>query len=211
MNTKAFLAAPAAALILSGCAWFKLAPPVGTDTAGESWPPGATLWRSAAAVEADEVLALLGYYQRMLGASAEDQRKELNSVGQVFARDKTESARFRLALLLSLPNAALRDDARLTNLLENSPSRSAPPESARRQLLTLLTRLTAERQRQTGQLREEHKKLEAQVKDEQKRADEQQKRADEVQKRADELQEKLDKLLAIERELRARTPRRQVR
>jgi DNA repair exonuclease SbcCD ATPase subunit len=209
MKTRALAAVATAALMLQACAWLNVAPPPAGDAA-ESWWSGRS--------EGDEVLALLAYYQRMAAASAEDQRKEFNAVSQIFARDKGENARIKVALLLSLPNVAFRDDARLASLLEASASRNAGPESPRRQLVGLLSRLTAERQRLTGQLREEHRKLESQFRDEQKRADEQQKRADdlqkrgdELQKRADELQDKLDKLLAIERELRARTPRRPLR
>jgi chromosome segregation ATPase len=215
MKKRAFAAALAAALLSHGCGWMRVAPSPGAEAAGEPWPAAVSLWRSAAAAEEEEVLALLAYYHRIAGVPAEEQRREFNAVSQAFGRDKSEHARLKLALLLSLPNTSFRDDARLASLLENSASRNASPESARRHLATLLSRLNAERQRQGAQLREEQKKLETQIKDEQRRADEQQKRADELQRRAeelqkrgDELQEKLDKLLAIERELRARTPRR---
>lgn len=208
MKTRALVAATAA-LMLQACAWLNVAPPPAGDAA-ESW------W--SARSEGDEVLALLAYYQRMAAASAEDQRKEFNVQNQAFGRDKGENARLKLVLLLSLPNVAFRDDARLASLLDASASRNAAAESPRRQLVGLLSRLTAERQRLSNQLRDEQRKLETQFRDEQKRADDQQKRADELQKRvdelqkrADELQTKLDKLVAIERELRARTPRRPAR
>ena len=209
MKTATILAALAVAALLPGCTWFKLAPPGGGEESGsEAGAPVASMTRQDWSAEEDDVQMLLAYFQRMLGVSADDLRKEFNAVNQVYNRDKTESARLKLVLLLSLPNASFRDDARLQNLLETSPVRNAAPESPRRQLLTLLTRLNAERLRQVAAVREEQRKFEIQVKEEQRRVEEQQKRADEQQKRADDLQQKLDKLLAIERELR-RGPRRQ--
>ncbi len=208
MNKKAFAAALVAALLANGCGLFTVAPPPGSEvTAVDPWSQAASLWRSAAEIEGEEVLALLAYYHRMAAAASEEQRKEFNAVSQAFARDKSENARLRLALLMSLPHASFRDEARLASLLDNATSRNGAPDSARRHLVTLLSRLTAERQRQGSLLRDEQKKLEAQVKDEQRRTEEQEKRADDLQKRSDELQEKLDKLLAIERELRTRAPR----
>ena len=222
MNVAAILPALFVALLLTGCSSLSMPPPAAN---GEDAGPPSTVfpwpdWSS----ETEEVQTLLAYYQRMLGVSADDLRKEFNAVNQVFNRDKTENARLKLVLLLSVPNAPFRDDARLVSLLENSLSRTAVPESPRRQLVTLLSRLSTDRLRQVAQVKDEQKKQESQLKDEtrrieeqqkradeqQKRADEQQKRADEQQRRADELQEKLDKLLAIERELRSRVPRPQL-
>ena len=210
MKTATILPALVLAALLPGCAWLKLAPPGPPEAAGSGTPSQASAsppqqdWGA----EAEEVRALLAYYQRMLGVSADDLRKEFTAVNQVFNRDKTESERLKLTLLLSIPNAPFRDDARLMMLLETSPVRNEVPESPRRQLLTLLTRLSAERLRLLSLARDEQKKLDAQVKEEQRRSEEQQKRAEEEQKRADDLQQKLDKLLAIERELRrgARRP-----
>ncbi|MGB0126871.1 MAG: hypothetical protein WBP72_04465 [Rhodocyclaceae bacterium] len=165
--------------------------------------------------EAEEVQSFLAYYQRMLGTSAEDLRKEFAAVNLIFNRDKSDLTRMKLALLMSLPGGPFRDDSRLTSLLDGAASKAFPPDSPRHQFLVLLSRLTSERLRQVGAAeREGARKLETQLRDEQrraedeqKRAEELQKRADEAQKRADEVQQKLDKLLAIEREMR-RAPRR---
>lgn len=219
MNIKRFFLVLVGVLALHGCAWLNLAPPIGEE-AGES--QGVIGSRNAGAGESEEVLALLAYHQRWSLASAEDQRKEFAAVSQAYNRDKTELGRLRLGMLLIIPNAPFRDDARLAALLDAAASRNAPPDSPRRQLLTVLYRIAFERQRQQGQPKDEHRKLEAQLRDEQRRADEAQRRAeeaqkrsdefqrrgDELQKRADEVQAKLDKLLAIERELRSRAPRR---
>jgi hypothetical protein len=195
-----------ALLLIAGCAQLNRLPPA----TGEHHPGAAAFGifsRDDSAVQAEEVQMLLAYYQRMLSVSAEDLRREFTAVSQVFGRDKAESARLKLALLMSIPGASFRDDARLLTLLEGSTSRALPPESPHRQLVTLLSRLTGERVRQLGAEREGLKKVESELKEAQRRAEEQQQRADALQKRADELQQKLDKLLAIDREMR-HSPRR---
>lgn len=179
------------------------------------WGLGSSLSRAEWQAELEEVQSLLAYYQKMAGTSAEELKKEFAAVNLIFNRDKSEAARFKLVLLMSLPGGAYRDDARLTSLLDGAATRASPPDSPRYQFLVLLSRLTSERVRQLGAAeRDGAKRLEAQVRDEQRRAEEEQKRAedlqkraDEAQKRADEAQQKLDKLLAIEREMR-RAPRR---
>jgi predicted ribosome quality control (RQC) complex YloA/Tae2 family protein len=155
--------------------------------------------------DAEEALALLAYFHRVSGLGAEELRREYNAVNSAFAREKTEMQRMKLALLLSVPGAAFRDDARLLTLLDTSSLRSAPADSPQREVLTLLQRLTAERVRQLAQAKEEQRRIETQAKDDQKRLEQQLK---DEQKRADELQQKLDALVAIDRELRQRVPQR---
>lgn len=206
MKAKSILTLATALLLITGCAQLAQVLPA----ANERNAGAATLGifaRDDTAVEAEEVQMLLAYFQRMLSVSAEDLRREFTAVSQVFGRDKAESARFKLALLMSIPGASFRDDARLMALLDGSASRAQSPESPRHQLLTLLTRLNGERVRQVAVEREGLKKLEAELKETQRRAEEQQQRAEALQKRADELQQKLDKLLAIDREMR-HSPRR---
>lgn len=206
MKATAILTLATALLLSAACAQLNRVPPAAGDRNAGAAALGIFA-RDDSAVEAEEVQMLLAYFQRMLSVSAEDLRKEFTAVSQVFSRDKTESARFKLALLMSIPGTSFRDDARLVALLDGSASRALSPESPRHQLLTLLTRLTGERVRQVAVEREGLKKLDAELKETQRRADEQQQRADALQKRADELQQKLDKLLAIDREMR-HSPRR---
>jgi hypothetical protein len=198
----------------AGCAQM-LPGSLGRSDRPTGWGLGSSLSRADWQAEIEEVQGLLAYFQKMAGTSAEDLKKEFAAVNLIFNRDKTESARMKLVLLMSLPGGAYRDDARLSSLLEGAASRASPPDSPRHQFLVLLARLNSERMRQVSAAeRDGVKRLEAQVKDEQrraedeqKRADDLQKRADEAQKRADDVQQKLDKLLAIEREMR-RAPRR---
>jgi len=206
VKRTAILTLVTALALVAGCAQFNRAPPVAGERSAAASLSGI-FSRDDSSVEAEEVQMLLAYYQRMVSVSAEDLRKEFVAVSQVHVRDKTESARLKLVLLMSIPGVSFRDDARLMSLLDNSPSRALPAESPRHQLVTLLARLSSERIRQVGAERDGLKKLETEMKEEQRRAEEQQKRADALQKRADELQQKLDKLLAIDREMR-HSPRR---
>lgn len=150
-------------------------------------PPEPSAEQTEAAREAEEVLSLLAYYQRLLSMPPEELKREYQSANQAYGRDRSEAARLKLAMLLSVPGAAWHDDARLVTLLEGAVSHPASGDSPRRQLVTLLQRVVLERSR-------EAKRLEAQVKEEQKRADE-------LQRRAEELQQKLDAMLNIERNL----------
>ncbi|MBZ0144500.1 MAG: hypothetical protein K8F56_13055 [Rhodocyclaceae bacterium] len=118
---------------------------------------------------------MLAYYQDLQAMPQEELRREYQNASQAFARERSELARLRLALLLCVPGTNWSDDARLLALLDGADSRKAPSVSPRRHLVVLLQKLVAERQRE--------------------------------QKRAEELQHKLDAMLAIERGLRERQPR----
>jgi hypothetical protein len=176
--------------VLAGCAWLQPAPAPA--------PPAPA--QAEFEQEVREVTALLAYYQQLMGMPAEEQRREHLAAGQVFARDKTEFGRLRLALTLAVPGATWRDDARLASLLEGVGGRSPAAESPRKQFANVLARLAAERLREQRRADEQQRRADEQ----QRRADEQQRRADEQQRRADELQQKLDAMLEIERKLRGR-------
>lgn len=161
-----------------------------------------------------DVLELLAYFQRAVALPAEDLRKEYVSVSSTYQHDKSESQRLKLALLLSVPGASFRDDAKLSALLDTVPVKQATQETppAYRQFNMLLLKLHGERLRQ---VREEQKRVDAlpkedakriqDLKDQNKKLEQQ---AAEQKARADELQKKLDAMLNIERELRNRAPAR---
>lgn len=174
---------------LAGCSSLQTATPPAPVPSGPAEIKYAELSQ-----EAQEVLALLAYYQGLVAMPAEELRREYHAVSQSYARDRSEVNRLRLGLVMSLPGVTWRDDAKLLTLLDGVPSRSATLESPRRQLLLLLQKQAAER------LREQRRGDE-----QQRRGDEQQRRGDEQQRRADELQQKLDAMLNIERSLRRET------
>lgn len=118
--------------------------------------PGADYIRENA-----EVSALLAYYQDLLAMPAEELKREYQGIGQSFARDRSELGRLRLALLMCVPGAAWRDDARLLALLDGAASRNVPPESPRRQFIVLLQKLVAERQREQKRADELQQKLDS--------------------------------------------------
>lgn len=167
-----------AIVLLGGCAMLDGQAPVPAPAAAQAPATGSA--QAEFAHESEEVTALLAYYQRLQGMSAEELRREHQIAGQAFARDKTEFGRLRLVLLMCVPGAPWRDDqrkslsdeARALALLDASSARNASPESPRRHFVTLLQKLVAERARE--------------------------------QRRADELQQKLDAMVEIERSLRSR-------
>lgn len=137
--------------------------------------------KTAAQREAEEIAELLAYYQRVLGMSPEEMKREYQNVSQAATRERTESQRLKLAMLMLLPGAPWSDDVRLLTLLEGLGAKGQPAESPLRQFVVLLHRLTAEK---TAAV----KRIETQLKEE--------------QKRAEELQQKLDAMLKIEENLR---------
>jgi len=171
---------------LVGCAWLQ---PAAVPAPTPDAPIAAR--HAEFLQEGQEVLALLAYYQSLASMPADELRREYQTVSQNFVRDKSELSRLRLGFLMSMPGAPWRDESKLQTLLDGSASRSAPPESPRRQLLLLLQKQSSER------LREQRR-----ADDLQRRVDEQQRRADEQLRRADDLQQKLDAMLNIERSLR---------
>lgn len=108
----------------------------------------AALSEADRAQENAEVSALLAYYQWLLDLPAEALRREYHGINQTYARDRSETLRLRLAMLLSVPGAAWQDDARLVALLEASASRRAPPDSPRRQLVVFMLKQAADRLRE---------------------------------------------------------------
>lgn len=177
------------------------APVGGAAPAG---PVGAVLQPFRRVAEADDVASQLEYFSRMAALPLEDLRREYNAVADSFARSGAETDRLRLALLLSVPAAPFRDDARLVSLIEAAPPHQGVGASPRRDLLGLLLRLASERQRTAAAARDEQKRIETQGRDEARRLEG---LLRDEQRRAEELRQKLDALLAIEREMRNRVPR----
>jgi len=157
--------------ILWGCAT--------TPSVQPSIETPATSVRPVFTQEMEAVASLLGYYQTLLAMSAEELRREYQTINQAFTRDKNETQRLKLVLLMNVPGAVWRDDAKLQALLEGSASRVAPLESPLRQFVLLIQKLSAERLRE-------------------------QRRVEDSVKRTDDLQQKLDALLNIERNLQGK-------
>ncbi len=130
---------------------------------------------------------LLAYQQRLRALSGDELAAEYAAASQALARQKSDPARLRLALLLSLPGA-FRDDGRALSLADEVASRKGANEGGLRALAALLAANAAERRQQEERSQKLAQKLQ------------------EEEKRADALQQKLDGLKAIEKNLLDRNP-----
>jgi hypothetical protein len=201
-------------MLAAGCQFLPVKP-VPESNGGATAPPPAPPPTPAEAVhESQEVLEMLAYFQRVAAFPQDELRKEYNAVNAAFQREKADPQRLRLALLLLVPGASFRDDAKLTGLLEGIASRpvAGDANSSQRLLAQALLKLTNERLRL---VREEQKRIEALPREDAKRAEEANAQARKLEaqlndekRRGDELQKKLDALLSIERDLRNRNPQR---
>ena len=122
--------------------------------------------------EDQQALALLADLQRYIAEPGDDLKRELAAANQAVTRTRSDAARIRLALLLTLPAAGPPDDARALSLLESVAGRNAGG-SPLKQIAAILYGQISERARS---LREEQRKTAA-------------------------AQEKLDALRAVERSL----------
>lgn len=144
-----------------GCAQFPFGSSEPAPLPTAEPPPQPSPPRADFSQESAEVAALLAYYQELLAMQPDELRREFQAVSQSYARDRGELGRLRLALLMCVPMAPWRDDAKLLVLLEGAPIRGTPPESPRRQFNLLLQKLVAERQREQRRADELQQKLDA--------------------------------------------------
>lgn len=100
-----------------------------------------------------ELLSWLSAYQTLANAPPEEQRKAYLAAQAAFAKVPHDGNRLRLALALSLPALAWRDESRLLSLLEPARGQGKMPDSPRQQLAFLLYRQVQERQRLREELR----------------------------------------------------------
>ena len=138
-----------------------------------------------------DALALFG---RVSAMSNDEMRRELLSLGRRFVRDPGEANRLALVVALVAARPPLRDEARLSRLLEGVETVGKPTEA--RELLLLLQRLVGEPSRA---VREEQRHGVLMLRDEQRRSEA---RLREEQDRVNELRSKLDALLEVERKMR---------
>jgi hypothetical protein len=104
--------------------------------------------------EAEEALALLVDLQKLVLASADEQKRELAAATQALARQKSDAIRLRLGMLQSLPAAGGGDDARALATLEPIVKQGGGPT---RMVAAVLIAQLGERQRA---VREEKKRAE---------------------------------------------------
>jgi isochorismate hydrolase len=110
--------------------------------------------------EDQQALALLADLQRYIADPNEDLKRELAAANQAVTRTRSDAARIRLAVLLTLPAAGPPDDARALSLLESVAGKNTGA-SPLKQIATILygqiserTRRVSEEQRKTAAAQE---------------------------------------------------------
>jgi len=103
---------PAGVAVLGGCATLQdILQGVETQESAPWVPAGSPR-------PASEAESLLLYFQYLRKLPGPDLGREHEATRQAYARSRTDFNRVRLAMVLSLPNAAFNDDGRALELLE---------------------------------------------------------------------------------------------
>ena len=144
---------------------------------------GECLGRLSTPQKGADAVELLGYFQRIRSMTAEELGSEYALVSQAFAKQKSDAGRLRLAMLLSLPHASFRDDARAVQLAEEVQNAKPADGAPAKQFAGVLVSVVNEQRRQE----ERYQKLGQKLKDE--------------EKRGEALQQKLEALKTIEKNL----------
>jgi hypothetical protein len=117
--------------------------------------------------ESRDVVALIAQANRFAGLQGDDQKKDMNSANQTFAKDRGPVSRLRLALFLSLPGTPFTDEARAVALLEPLVAGAAAARSTPlRQFAGLVYADLGERvreQRRSAVLREQSAQMKEQL------------------------------------------------
>jgi hypothetical protein len=140
--------------------------------------------------EAHEVAGMLAAYERLSKQKAEEQRSAFEAAQAAYDRTPGDATRLNLALMLLLPRAPWRDDARAQTLLAAIAAAPDERNSARFDFAQLLLGFVAERQRLQ--------------RDDQRKAEQLGRQLREERHKSEDMQQKLESLRAIDRELRQR-------
>jgi hypothetical protein len=168
-------------LLFSGCTFMKS--PFTSDRPSTSQP--------------NNIDGYLAYYRYTSNLSSEEQKKEYAMVNQAYAKNKNDSSRLQLALLLSLPNTSFKDDSRALSLLKEFLANKATDSSQQKDFALLLSTYIAE-----------HKRQEEKLKTEQGRNEELEQKLETLkeklkteQSHGEELEQKLEALKGIEKSI----------
>lgn len=164
---RRFLPIMLIALFLAGCETAK------APRRDLSWIPPADATLS-------DVERLLEYHQRATTLRGPELAREYDRARLEFERGGSDLQRMRLALMLSTPGAAFRDDSAAIGLLQPILKDRGPKESHLRPLAQLLQSYVLELRRTEDALQAQSTKLR------------------EEQRRAEALQQKLEALLEME-------------
>lgn len=131
-------------------------------------PRGDAPWPPSSAAGQSDVDRLLQFHQRALALRGAELAREYDRTRLEFEKDASDLNRMQLALMLSIPGAAFRDDAAAVGLLQPILRDRSEPGSPLRPLASLLQSYVLELRRvddalqgQAGRLREEQRRAEA--------------------------------------------------
>jgi outer membrane murein-binding lipoprotein Lpp len=144
--------------------------------------------------EAQVVAGMLAAYERLASSKIDEQRREFGAAQAAHDRAANDTTRLNLALLMLLPRAPWRDDARIQLLLGGIEAAPGSQRSARHDLAQLLLKQVAERQRTQ--------------RDEQRKTEQLAHQLREEKRKNEEMQQKIESLRTIDRETykRKKTP-----
>jgi hypothetical protein len=108
-----------------------------------------------------ELDRLLLYFDSIKRLAGRDLTRELGSARQAYDENKSDYNRARFALLLSMPGASFRDEAKAIELLEPLVKDARAEQSPLRGLANLVYQLIAEQRRQERNARGLQEKLDA--------------------------------------------------
>jgi hypothetical protein len=156
-------------------------------------------------VEAREVIELLDDYGHLVAMPADDQLRAYQEAQTNFEQQPGDQQRLRLALVLTLPRAPWRDDARVLQLIESIAEAPVDKISPHRDFALVLQKLINERLRL---LREDQRKAEDAQQKLQNQLAERQRQLREEHRKVEVLQEKVDALRTIDRDTHLKMQRR---
>ena len=158
---------------LSGCAYSE-----------QRATPSSGVWNNlSASLRGADSAEVLAYFQHIKTLSGNALVAENNAVVQALSKQRSDSNRLKLALLLILPNTAFKDETRAAALADEVLSNKSVDTPQLKNLALLIATLANEQKRQEERLQQ----LALKQKDD--------------EKRADALQQKLDALKSIEKDL----------
>ena len=152
----------------------------------------------------NDVDGYLAYFHYVSSLSGEELKKEYTTVNQAYAKNKNDSSRLQLALLLSLSNTSFRDDAKALGLLKEFLANQANESSQLKDFALLLSAHIAEHKRQEEKLKTEQSRieeLEQKLEGLKDKLQTEQTHGEELGQQLEELEQKLEALKVIEKSI----------
>ena len=110
-----------AALALAGCVAVEKPAPLPSEPLREAAPPGArppARPHTADPGRPTEVESLIAEFQRLRRLPANDLAREQDSARQAFGQSRSDAARLRFAMTLTLPGSSANEESRALELLD---------------------------------------------------------------------------------------------